>query len=171
MNVKFLNPFIEAAYQVLQAETHLSITRGELNLDKDPYTTDDITVIISLVGQVMGNVIYSFNNKTAIALAGRMMEEELNSLSALAQSSIAELTNVITGRASVLLSQAGFECVISPPTFLIGKGAVINTLDYARLIVPLNTDVGSLIIHLALRESNQKIISAGNVVVADRFTI
>jgi len=171
MNVKFLNPFVEAAFQVLQAETRLSISRGELNLDKDPYTTDDITVIISLVGQVMGNVIYSFNNQTAIALAGRMMEEDINSLSALAQSSIAELTNVITGRASVLLSQAGFECVISPPTFLMGKGAVISTLDYARLVVPLNTDVGSLIIHLALREGNQKVVSAGGVVAANRFTI
>ncbi|MFZ5808893.1 MAG: chemotaxis protein CheX [Chloroflexota bacterium] len=171
MNVKFLNPFVEAAYQVLQAETRLTVTRGELNLDKEPYLTDDITVIISLVGQVMGNVIYSLNNQTAIALASRMMEENLNSLSALAQSSIAELANVITGRASVLLAQAGFESVISPPTFIMGKGAIISTLDFARLVVPLNTEAGSLIIHLALREGSQKVISAGNVVAANRFTL
>ena len=171
MNVKFLNPFIEAAFQVLQAETQLTISRGELVLEKDPYTTDDITIIISMVGQVMGNVIYSFNNQTAVALASRMMDEEISDLSTLAQSSIAELTNVITGRASVLLSQSGFECVISPPTFLIGKGAVISTLDYARLVVPLKTDLGSLTLHLAIREGNQKVISAGNAVAANRFTI
>lgn len=171
MNVKFLNPFVEAAYQVLQAETHLTISRGELNLDKEPYSTDDITIIISLVGQVMGNVIYSLNNQTAIALASRMMEEELKSLSALAQSSIAELANVITGRASVLLAQAGYESVISTPTFLMGKGAIISTLDFARLIVPLNSEVGSLTIHLALREGSQRVISQGNPMVANRLPL
>ncbi len=171
MNVKFLNPFVEAAYQVLQAETRLSVTRGELNLDKEPYSTDDITIIISLVGQVMGNVIYSLNNPTAIALASRMMEENLSGLSALAQSSIAELANVITGRASVLLSQSGFESVISPPTFLMGKGAIISTLDFARLVVPLETEVGSMVIHLALREGSQRVITSGNVIAANRFTL
>ncbi len=171
MNVKFLNPFVEAAYQVLQAETRLTVSRGELNLDKEPYSTDDITIIISLVGQVMGNVIYSLNNQTAIALASRMMEEDLKSLSALAQSSIAELANVITGRASVLLAQAGYESVISPPTFLMGKGAIISTLDFARLIVPLHCEIGSLTIHLALREGSQKVITQGSTIVANRFTL
>lgn len=171
MNVKFLNPFVEAAYQVLQAEARLNISRGELSLDKEPYSTDDITIIISLVGQVMGNVIYSLNNQMAIALASRMMEEDLKSLSALAQSSIAELANVITGRASVLLAQAGYESVISPPTFLMGKGAIISTLDFARLIVPLNCEIGSMTIHLALREGSQRVLTQGSTMVTTRFTI
>ena len=167
MNVKFLNPFVDAAYQVIQVETGLSVTRGDLILDKEPYTTDDLTVIISLVGQIIGNVIYSMNLATALSLASKMMGEQVKGLDPLAQSSIAELGNVITGRASMLLSGAGFESIISTPTLLQGKGAVISTLDFARLVVPLNTELGSVTIHLALREANKSI--AGPVLNANRM--
>jgi chemotaxis protein CheX len=154
MNVKFLNPFMEAAYHVLQAEAQLKFSRGSLSLEKEPYHTDDLSVIISLVGHVMGKVLYSMNFVTALALASRMMDETLVELTPLAQSSIAELGNVITGRASVLLSSAGYEAIISTPTVLQGKGAIIPALDFARLVVPLVSDLGTLTIHLALHEGN-----------------
>jgi chemotaxis protein CheX len=165
MNVKFLNPFVDAAYQVIQVETGLAVTRGDLLLDKEPYTTDDLTVIISLVGRVIGNVIYSMNLTTALSLASKMIGEHVKSLDPLAQSSIAELGNVITGRASMLLSSAGYESIISTPTLLQGKGAIISTLDFARLVVPLNIEFGAVTIHLALREANQSI--AGPVLSAN----
>jgi chemotaxis protein CheX len=155
MNVKFLNPFIEAAYEVLRAETHLELKRGDLNLEKEPYITDDVTVIVSLVGQVEGNVFYSMNEAMALDLATRILGEPINEFNTLAQSGTAELGNVITGRASVKLSEAGFESNISPPTLLRGAGAVISTLDYARLVVPLICPSGKLVIHLALREGRK----------------
>lgn len=153
MNVKFLNPFVEAAYEVLRAEADTDIARGELRLDKEPYITNDVTVIISLVGHVSGNVIYGLELPTALALASFMLGESLTSFNALAQSGIAELGNVITGRASVKLAEAGYESTISPPTMLLGKGASISTLDIARLVVPLRSRFGDVLIHLALREN------------------
>ncbi|MBI5712392.1 MAG: chemotaxis protein CheX [Chloroflexi bacterium] len=152
MNVKFINPFVEAAFEVLQAETSLKVSRGELGLEKTPYVTDDATVIISLVGRVEGTVFYSMNERAAVSLAARMMGESLTTFNSLAQSGVAELGNVITGRASVKLSEAGYEATISPPTLLLGKGATISTLDFARLVLPLNSECGAVTIHLALRE-------------------
>lgn len=153
MNVKFLNPFVDAAFEVIEVETGYKIARGELGLEKDAYVTDDITVIISLVGQVEGNVFYSMPSGTALALASRILGEDLPQFDALAQSGIAELANVITGRASIKLAESGFQSTMSPPTMLQGKGARISTLDYARLLVPLSGDCGNLAIHLALREA------------------
>lgn len=153
MNVKFLNPFVEAAFKVIQVETGFDMTRGELQLDKEPYVTNDVTVILSLVGRVEGIVFYSLSEKTALNLASRNLGEEISDFNGLAQSGIAELGNVITGRASVLLTEAGYEATISPPTLLRGKGATISTLDYARLVVPMLGDCGTVFIHLALRES------------------
>jgi chemotaxis protein CheX len=152
MNVKFLNPFVEAADEVLRAEAHFNLGRGALGLEKEPYVTEDVTVIISLVGRVEGTVFYSMQEATARDLAGRMLGETLEEFDVLAQSGIAELGNVITGRASVKLAAAGYEATISPPTLLTGAGAVINTLDYARLVVPLTGECGKITIHLALRE-------------------
>ena len=151
MNVRFLNPFIEAASHVIQAETGFKLTRGQLNLTMTDYVTDDVTVIISMVGDVEGNVFYSMNEKTATALSSAIIKEELAGFDSLAQSGIAELSNVITGRASVLLSDEGFNVNISPPTLITGERATISTLEIQRLIVPMNGPFGALDIHLALR--------------------
>lgn len=152
MNVKFLNPFIEAAFEVLNAEAGISAQRGALGLEQSEYRTDDITVILALVGAVEGTVYFGMSEETAIALVSKMIGENILTFDSLAQSGIAELGNVITGRASVKLSGAGYEATISPPTLLLGKGATISTLDFARIVVPVAFDKGSMNIHLALRE-------------------
>jgi chemotaxis protein CheX len=89
---------------------------------------------------------------TAMVLVSKMVGENITTFNSLAQSGIAELGNVITGRASVKLSVAGFEATISPPTLVLGKGATISTLDFARIVVPVIFNGVTLNIHLALRE-------------------
>lgn len=168
MNVKFLNPFIEAACEVIMTETGITLHRGDLGLEKTPYITNDITVIIALVGMVSGNVLYSLSNETAIALASHMLGEKFEAFDNLAQSGIAELGNVITGRASVKLASAGYEANMSPPTLLVGKGSLISTLDRPRLIVPFTSDAGPLTIHLALRDGITTPISAAHIPVPNR---
>ncbi len=155
MNVHFLNPFIEAASEVLLSETRYTFSRGDLRLEKDHYHTDDVTVILSLVGEVWGSVFYGMSEKTALTLASKILGETLPVFDSLAQSGVAELGNVITGRAGVKLASNGYEATISPPTLLKGKGATISTLDFTRLVVPLVSECGSIDIHLALREKTK----------------
>ncbi len=155
MNVKFLNPFVDAAHDILSFETHQSVQRGDLRLDAGAYQTDDVTVIISLIGAVDGTVFYSMSKEVAVGLASTLMGEKFESLDRLAQSGIAELGNVITGQASMKLATAGYESNISTPSLIIGKGATISTLEFPRLIVPLVTAIGPLTIHLALHEGVQ----------------
>jgi chemotaxis protein CheX len=171
MNVRFLNPFVEAAFEVLSIETGFSATRGELALEKQAYVTDDVTVMLSLVGDVEGIVFYSLSQPAALALASKMLGETMLTFDGLAQSGIAELGNVITGRASVKLADAGFEATISPPTLLCGRGATLSTLDFARIVVPLQLECGTLVIHLALRASAGKVASAASLAVPARPTV
>jgi len=152
MNVKFLNPFVNAAHEILSLEMHEDVQRGDLCLENGLYLTDDVTVIISLIGAVDGTVFFSMTKEVAMRMASVLMGETFESLDRLAQSGIAELGNVITGRASMKLAEAGYETNISTPSLIIGKGATLSTLEYPRLIVPLNTSIGRLTIHLALRE-------------------
>jgi chemotaxis protein CheX len=153
MNVKFLNPFIEAATEVLQTECNVIIEKGALTLQKSAMTANDITVLISLVGQIQGVVLYELSAKTGLGLISRSVGQEFTELNSLAESGIAELGNVITGRATIKLSNAGFTSNISPPTVIQGKGITISTLDFARLVVPLMSEAGEICVHLALRES------------------
>jgi len=168
MNVKFLNPFVEAATEVIAIETGLQLQRGDLQLDKTPYHTNDITVIIAMVGSVVGNVLYGLPTPLAVALASRMLGEKLDSFDALAQSGIAELGNVITGRASVKLAEAGYESTISPPTMVAGKDIMISTLDRPRLVVPFSSEYGPFTIHLALREGSGVVLPSAKIPVPHR---
>jgi chemotaxis protein CheX len=153
MNVKFLNPFIEAAEEVLQAECQITAKKNSLSLQKSSMTTDDVTVLLNLVGQVQGVVLFGLSTAVCLELVSRVMGQPFEKFDNLAQSGIAELGNVITGRATINLSKTGFTANISPPTLILGKGVTISTLDFARIVVPLSTSVGDILVHLALRET------------------
>jgi chemotaxis protein CheX len=166
MNVKFLNPFVNSAHEIFSMELHENVERGELCLENDLYVTDDVTVVLSLIGTVEGTVFYSMSLECARQLASTLMGETFDELNRLAQSGIAELGNVITGRASMRLAEAGYDAHISTPSLIIGKGATISTLEYPRLIVPLITPMGPILIHLALRERARKDSKTSQVSVA-----
>lgn len=153
MNVQFLNPFVEAAFMVLESEAGITAKRGQLSLRRSAATADDITVLISMVGQVNGVALYGLSEDTGIALVSRILDQPFEEFDALAQSGIGEIGNVITGQAGNRLAEAGFEAKISPPTMVLGKGTLISTLDFERLQIPLETELGTIQIHLALREA------------------
>ncbi len=151
MDVKLLNPFIEAAVEVLKAEVGENCSRGALTLHKSSLTSDDITVLINLIGDVFGVVMYSMSTATGLGLVSKIMGQEFSELDSLAQSGVAELGNVISGRATIKFSQSGYKADISTPTVVTGKGVEISTLDFPRIVVPLETGVGILTVHLALK--------------------
>ncbi len=153
MNVRFLNPFLDAAHQVLQAETGLTVSKGQIELEKSALTTEDITVLISLIGEVQGVVLYGLSERTGLEIVARMMGQQFEVFNDLARSGIAEMGNVITGRASIFLAEGGLEATISPPTVIEGAGAEVSTVDFSRVVVPLETEAGTITVHLALRES------------------
>jgi chemotaxis protein CheX len=152
MDVKLLNPFIQAAVEVLKAEVGVEVTRGDINLQKSALTSDDITVLLNLIGDVYGVVMYGMQMSTGLSLISSIMGQKFEEMTPLAQSGIAELGNVISGRATIRFSEAGYQSNISTPTVLIGSGVQISTLDFPRIVVPLETEFGCFTAHLALKE-------------------
>jgi chemotaxis protein CheX len=152
MDVKLLNPFIQAAVEVLKAEVNADVSRGELSLQKSALTSDDITVLVNLIGDVYGVVMYGMPTATGLGLVSKIMDQEFAELNSLAQSGVAELGNVISGQATIRFSEAGFKSNISPPMVMTGKGTTISTLDFPRIVVPLATQYGEFTVHLALKE-------------------
>jgi len=151
VKVEIINPFIQAAREVLETELGAEPERGDLHVQKSAFTTDEVTTVVGITGQVSGIVLYSMSLVTAIGLVSRMMGQEFTEFDALAQSGIGELGNVITGRAGVLLSDAGYQTNITPPALVIGQGTMITTLDLNRLVFPLQTDVGPLEVQVVLK--------------------
>ena len=77
MQVKFLNPFVSSAREILSLELHEEVERDDLHLENGSYVTDDVTVIISLIGMVSGTVFFSMSNNSAVQLASALMGERI----------------------------------------------------------------------------------------------
>jgi chemotaxis protein CheX len=151
MKVEFVNPFIQAATDVLDAELGGESQRGPVRLGRSSVTSDEVTAVVGVTGGVMGLVMISMSQATAMGLVSRILGQDCQEFDALAQSGIGELGNVITGRAAVLLSEAGYPSNITPPALVVGKGTLITTLDLNQLICPLETEVGPLEIQVILK--------------------
>lgn len=153
MDVKYLNPFLAAASEVIEAEVNVKVQRGSITVHQGSLTTDEVTVLINLVGQIQGVVLLELSKQTGIGFVSKMLDQSISEFDNLSQSGIAELGNVISGKATVELSKTGVDSTISPPTMILGKGTQISTMDFQRLVVPLNTELGPITVHLAVKES------------------
>jgi chemotaxis protein CheX len=153
MRAEFINPFLQAATEVLESELGSAPARGSIGLQRSAYTSDDVTAVVAVTGEIAGMVMFAMTQETARAMVGRMMGQEFPELDALAQSGIAEIGNVITGRAAILLAEAGFPSDLAPPMLLVGRGTMISTLDVQRLVIPLESELGKIEIQVALKLS------------------
>jgi chemotaxis protein CheX len=153
MRAEFINPFLQAANDVLESELGASPQRGTIGLQRSAYTSNDVTAVVGVTGSVAGMVLYSMTEETARGMVEKMMGQEFPEFDALAQSGIGEIGNVITGRAAVLLAEAGFPSDLAPPMLIVGRGTMVSTLDVQRLVIPLETEVGRIEVQVALKES------------------
>lgn len=153
VKAEFVNPFVMAASQVLETETGGHVDKGKIQLADSPLVSDEVTVLIGVVGKAQGLVLYGMSDQTARGLVSSMTGEEVPTFDALAESAVAELGNVITGLASGELEKAGYPCKIAPPSVVVGKGSTISTLAIQRLVIPLLTSQGQITMHVALRET------------------
>jgi chemotaxis protein CheX len=156
MKVAFVNPFIDAAREVLESELGGDANRGNIRMHKSAYTTDEVTALVGVAGAVSGVVLYSMSEATARNMVARMLGQDCPEFDALAQSGIGELGNVITGRAAALLAVAGYASNITPPALVMGKNTMITTLDLNRLVFPLETEAGTMEIQVVLSETTSR---------------
>ena len=156
MSVNFLNPFLNAAKSVLASEIGAQVNRGVVTLETTSLTPQDVTVLLSIVGDIRGVVLYSMDIGMALAMVSQMLGEKQEKFDDLAQSGIAELGNVITGMVTTYLAEAGYHCSISVPTLIIGRGTILSTLDLKRVVISLSTEMGRMSIHIALREDSSR---------------
>jgi len=151
MRAEIINPFLQAASEVLESELGSPPQRGAIGLQRSAYTSDEVTAVVAVTGEVAGMVLFAMTESTARAMVSKMMGQDFPELDALAQSGIAEIGNVITGRASCLLSEAGFSSDLAPPMLIVGRGSMISTLDVQRLVIPMETEFGQIEIQVALK--------------------
>jgi chemotaxis protein CheX len=150
MNLDGVNAIVQAAGEVLLAELGGEVQRGQLALVRGGEPTDEVTTLIRFQGGLSGIVLVTMSRATALRLASRLMGQEYGVLDEVAQSGIAELSNVIAGNAMSLLARQGYVCTIAPPRIAVIDGGGFATLTLPRLAIPLHTALGDLDLQVAL---------------------
>lgn len=152
MKVEFIEPFIRAAFSVLETIIEERAERGSLSMRGSTFTTQTITIMAGVNGDVEGTALYGMSLVTAQKIASAMMCEDLPAMNKMAWSAVSELGNMITGNATKLLYEAGYKCNITPPSVIEGMNVQIST-RVPTLVVPVATKLGRLEINVALAEA------------------
>jgi chemotaxis protein CheX len=153
MKVEFINPFVAAAYLVLENMGNHKTEKGKLCVKSSPVAGSEVNSIIGVTGEVRGQVLYSMTEQTAKNLASKMlMGMPVSEFDELCKSAINELGNMITGNAASELANAGLKCSITPPSLVMGSNVSVSFKDAQILVIPLVTDFGEFTIYVALAD-------------------
>ena len=152
MRVEYINPFVEAAFNVLREVLQADVRRGELYLKSTSMPVMGVAAIVGLAGDVEGRVLFDMNKATALKTASVMNGEEITALDDLAKATIAELANMITAQAVTKLHDLGFRFDLTPPAIFTGENMEVSDSDVEALIVPMETVQGKIEINVAVRE-------------------
>lgn len=121
MDVKYINPFLQSFLNVLPQLGITNIKKSKMSLKGKEIESHGVVIIVGVVGDAKGNVVYSTTTECAKKIASLMMMgmpvEELDDM---AQSALSELANMLTATAATNFSQVGVNINISTPTLVHG---------------------------------------------------
>ena len=69
MKVEYINPFVTASFDILKAVGNYNPVKGKLVLKSKPVPSYGVSVIVGVIGEVKGQIIYSLSEDTAKNIA------------------------------------------------------------------------------------------------------
>ncbi|MCX7950815.1 MAG: chemotaxis protein CheX [Clostridiales bacterium] len=127
MDVKYINPFLQSFLNVLPQLGITNIKKSKISLKGKEIESHGVVIIVGVVGDAKGNVVYSTTTECAKKIASlMMMGMPVDELDDMAQSALSELANMLTATAATNFSQVGININISTPTLVHGD-FVANT--------------------------------------------
>ncbi len=153
MNVKFINPFLEATIDVLKTMAFIEPIPGKPYLKKDNIAKGDISAIIGLTGAARGSLALTFSESSIVKIVSNMLGEEIKEINGDIKDAVGEITNMVSGAARKKLEAEGFSIAAAIPTVVSGKGhSIVHVMGGPSIIIPFNTDNGSFVVDVCLTE-------------------
>ena len=153
MRIEYINPFVEAAFDILNEVLDTSVKRGQLYLKKLGESMKGVAVVIGVTGSINGRIVFDMTEDTAVKIASRLNNESFPGFTDMARSTIAEIANMVTGRAVTKLDKEGLAFNFSPPTIITGTGiSIYESHEMEALIIPLDTGMGIVEINIGFKE-------------------
>ncbi len=142
MEVKYINPFLEAFTKTLEQFDIKDIKRGGINKKGKLYVESGVSTVICLNGGIHGNIAISMSQETAKNVFSKMMAGiSVPGVDNMVLSAIGELSSMIAGTASTMLKSLDISLQISPPVVIL-EPSDVNPFE--TLAIDFDTQLGKI---------------------------
>jgi chemotaxis protein CheX len=153
MDVKLVNPFIEATTHVLQSMAFTKTKPGTPYLKKDTIARGDVTGIVGLIGEARGTISVSFTEECILSIVSNMFGEEVTEINDEVKDAVGEILNIVSGQARQKLEGIGRMIKGAIPTVISGKDHTITHITKQPIVaVPFESEKGSFTIEICIEE-------------------
>ena len=151
MDVRYINPFLEGAVNVLKTMAFVQPRPGKPYLKRDDLASGDVSGIIGLTGMAVGSLALSFSEKSIIKIVNNMLGENFTEVNAEIRDAVGEITNMISGDARKRLEKDGLIITAAIPTVVYGKDhRISHVLGGPSIIIPFEIDEGPFVVDVCL---------------------
>ncbi len=150
MDAKIINPFLEAAINVLKTMAMVEPRPGKPYVKKDQVAAGDVSGIIGITGEAQGSMSISFEADCIKAIVGNLFGMPVEEINDEVKDAVGELTNMICGDARRRLEAQGISLQAGTPTIVAGpQHQIRHIVSGPCLAVPFETDHGKFVVEVA----------------------
>ena len=122
MDVRHINPVIESVGNIMPQLGFAEVSKKGVTLKDRNIQSPGVVIIIGLISDVKGNIIYGLSIDNAKKIASQMMMGmPVDDFNEMAQSAISELVNMLTANVATNFSRDNITVDISTPTLIQGE--------------------------------------------------
>jgi len=151
MDVKIINPFINATLNVLETMAFVKSEPEKPYLKKDNIARGDVSGVVGITGETNGTVFITFDESCILKVVSNMFGEEINELNNDVADAVGELTNMISGQARKEMAETGKVFQGGIPTVVTGKNHKLMPMTKGpKIAIPFKTDFGIFTIEVCI---------------------
>jgi chemotaxis protein CheX len=122
----------------------------KLTVKGNTLVSSGIIIIVGVIGEIRGNIVYVFDYDAAKKISSKMMMGmPVNEIDDMVRSSLSELTNWLTANATICASNIGISIDISTPTLMQGDNVSVKVNTKKTICIPFYADGIPLEINIA----------------------
>jgi len=149
MDVRYINPFIEAVQNLFKTMLNTGITVKKPQLKGKDTPLCDITAIIGFSGDATGSAALCFTNEAAISIAGKFAGADLSLDDPDFADALGELANMVAGSAKAKIQDMSIS--ISLPQVIAGANQrILKSGHNPVLVLPCDSPLGCFSIEVAM---------------------
>ena len=152
MDIRIINPFLEATLEVTQTMASLESAIGKPALKEGTKASGEVTGLIALKSDDHnGSLAITFEEKAILAMYEQMLGEISEKIDDAVLDLAGEFTNMVCGGAKQRLASTGYNFDITQPEIFSGSPHEVVHLQKGPVItLPVTMEAGKLFIEVNL---------------------